>query len=88
MGMEDNAWHLDKRVPLALIVVIALQSAAFAYGYGQLSQRVEDNSDDITAINTVIPRLVRLETLMEGVHSTLQEIKVDLRTYNDQRRER
>jgi len=82
---EDN-WHLDKRVPIAIIVTFVLtmtaQSVIFAYGYGVLNEKVQHQQAAINKMNDVMPRLVRMETLMEGVLITLKEVRNDLRSSN------
>lgn len=37
----NGAWHLDKRIPLALIGAILMQTAAFGYWVGQISIRLD-----------------------------------------------
>jgi len=38
---EREHWHLDKRVPISLIVTIMVQTAAFMWFLSSLSHRVE-----------------------------------------------
>ena len=48
--MPDNGWHLDKRVPIALILTLAVQFAAGVWFAGQLAQRQDEQERRITAI--------------------------------------
>jgi len=47
---EREHWHLDKRVPISLIVTIMVQTAAFMWFLSSLSHRVEANTDAITEL--------------------------------------
>ena len=38
--MADNAWHLDKRVPIALIFTIMMQSGAAVWWAAGISERM------------------------------------------------
>lgn len=38
--MSDSQWHLDKKVPIALIITIFLQIAAFVWMAAKLDSRV------------------------------------------------
>ena len=40
-GDDDNAWHLDKKVPIAMIFAIVGQLAGFAWIASKLDSRVE-----------------------------------------------
>lgn len=37
----NGAWHLDKRIPLAMIGAILLQTAAFGFWVGKISNRLD-----------------------------------------------
>ena len=39
--MADNAWHLDKRVPIALIFTIMMQSGAAVWWAAGITERME-----------------------------------------------
>ena len=40
MGNNDEAWHLDKRVPLVFILAILLQTAGIVWWGSSISERV------------------------------------------------
>lgn len=46
--MNDNAWHLDKRVPISLIFALLLQTAGMVWWAASLSSRVEVNAREIS----------------------------------------
>jgi len=63
----SNHWHLDKRVPIALIVVIMLQTVTLGVWVGSVQERVARNERDIEAGSSTGERLARVETLLETI---------------------
>jgi TolA-binding protein len=47
----DTAWHLDRRVPITLILALAVQTAGMVWWAASLSGRVEVNARDISRVN-------------------------------------
>jgi len=91
---QDPNWHIDKHIPVALIVTIALfvlgQTAAFSYWGATMGGRVDqlerDRATAVVAVETasksaagLSERLVRLETKFDGAVEALAEIKSILR---------
>lgn len=75
--LEDPAstgWHLDKRIPIALIVALLANTAGLvAWGSRidfRVSQLEESRSQQVDQPN----KIVRLETKMEGVQDSLKDI--------------
>ena len=57
MGKEDRdlvGWHLDKRVPIGLIITVLLQTTAFGWFLSDVSSQVEINAKAIEANRTDI----------------------------------
>lgn len=73
--MDETKWHLDKRVPLALILTIVIQTAGLVWWASSLSERVNslEKSRDATAPQG--DRLTRVEVKLENVQSGIDEIK-------------
>jgi hypothetical protein len=69
-----SGWHLDKKVPLALIVTIVMQTATAIWAMSALSQRVTQIEMALSASTDQPARIVRVETQMEGVRDTLKEM--------------
>lgn len=69
-----SGWHLDKKVPLALIVTIITQTALAVWFIAGLSQRVTQLEVALSASTDQPARIVRVETQMEGVRDTLKEM--------------
>jgi hypothetical protein len=47
---EDIRWHADKRVPVALILAIALQFAGFIWYASKMDAAISANSKEITKL--------------------------------------
>ena len=47
--MSDTSWHLDKRVPISLILALLVQTAGMVWWAASLSGRVDVNARDIRA---------------------------------------
>ena len=72
---DDAKWHLDRRVPLALIVTIGLQTGAFIWWAASLSERVNTLERDRVASAPQGERLTRVEVKLEGVQTGIEDIK-------------
>jgi len=72
---QDRNWHLDKRVPIALIVTISLQTAAVIWWASSLSARVDHLERQMADASPRAERLVRVETKLEGLQTGIEEIK-------------
>jgi hypothetical protein len=81
----DHQWHLDKRVPLALIVTLALQSGAFIWWAAKADNRLEYLERTVNASAPQIERVIRLEAKMDSVAEALNDVKVILRARSDGR---
>jgi hypothetical protein len=68
-------WTVDKRVPLALIVTIVIQTGGLVWWASSLSERV--NSLERRAEQTApqADRLTRVEVKIESVQEGITEIK-------------
>lgn len=75
MKDDDTKWHLDKKVPIAMIVTIAMQTAGFVWWAASLSERVNTLERDALRSAPYAERIVRLETKMESIADGIQEIK-------------
>jgi Tfp pilus assembly protein PilO len=79
---EDNAWHLDKRVPIALIVAIMLQMGGFVYWGARVEARTEALETRVQALEGRFEaddadheRLVRVESLLASVDRRLERME-------------
>ena len=73
---DDQHWSLDKRVPLALIIAILMQTAAALWWAASLNARVEQLERQAIVAAPNVERIVRLETKMDAIFASLAEIKL------------
>lgn len=52
MSGASDPWHLDKRVPIALIITLIMQTAGMVWWAAGLSHRVDQHARDIAALTT------------------------------------
>lgn len=72
---DDKHWHLDRKVPIALIVTLAIQTGCFIWWLASVNARVEQLERQSAGQAPHLERIVRLETKMDAIFSTLAEIK-------------
>lgn len=79
-------WHLDKRVPVALIVTILTGYAGGIWWVSDLSHKVDNNTKDIVKMENAISeraaqntdasnRIIRIEEKLANQTDILREIK-------------
>lgn len=76
---QDRYWHLDKKVPIALIVTILVQTATVIWWASSLSVRVQHLESQVISARPQADRLTRVEVKLENVQSGVEEIKRLLR---------
>lgn len=76
---DDKHWSVDKRIPIALIVTMGLQTAGAVWWASGLSERVNvlEKRADVAAPQA--ERITRVEVRIETVIDNLKEIKELLR---------
>jgi hypothetical protein len=72
---SDRNWHLDKRVPIALIVTIALQTGSFIWWAASVSERVNTLERRAEQTAPQADRLTRVEVKIESIQEGITEIK-------------
>ena len=75
MNNDDKHWHLDRKVPIALIVAIAIQTGTGIWWAAGVNTRVEQLERQTNNTAPQAERIVRLETKMDGIFASLAEIK-------------
>lgn len=80
---DDGKWHLDKKVPLALIFALIMQSFILVAGGASLYTRVDQVERTVAAqgaaIAPITEKVIRVDAKMDGVKDDLTEIKLSLR---------
>lgn len=79
-------WHLDKRVPLALIFAIFLQTATVFWWASDINGRVNSLERSQALVNGDRDRLVRVEEKLEGTKELLVSIDKRLERMEERRR--
>ena len=81
--MADDApeakWHLDKRIPIALIVAIVVQTMAAVWWAGTSSARLDSIERRVEQMTPQAERIVRMETKIENIGLSINEIKALLK---------
>lgn len=71
-------WHLDRRIPIALIITIVVQTSVGVWWAATTTSQVAENSREIAELKAVtgdIPsRLSRIETRQEHMLQSMKEI--------------
>lgn len=75
----DNAWHLDKKVPIALMLALILQTGSAFYWGGRVENRItnlETHNEGVeqlsTRIRSVEGAVIRLDTTLNFLNETLK----------------
>ncbi len=74
----DEHWHLDRRVPLALIVTLVVYGAGFIWSYATLTNRMDVVERWIDDNKLIQNRLERLEVQGEFIRQSLTRIETKL----------
>ena len=82
---EDRQWHLDKKVPLALIMTIIGQTVVAAWGASNLWTRVGQLERQMQIAAPQFERIIRLEAKVDGIMGSLSEIKALINRRIEQR---
>lgn len=76
---EDTSWHLDRKVPISLIVAILMQTGGFFWWAATTSEKVSVLKERLDAIAPQSDRLTRVEVNIESIKESVLDIKQALR---------
>ena len=68
--MDEQPWHLDKRIPIALILAIILQVSGAVYWASKMESRIEANTSRIEVVDRDMSRLSRQIAAMAEASNT------------------
>jgi hypothetical protein len=71
----DNHWSLDKRIPIALIATLAIQTGGVLVWAGQVSQRIDMLERQSAEQKSFGERITRVEVTVETVKETTKDMK-------------
>lgn len=80
MNESKESWHLDKKVPIALIGALLLQTAGFGIWMGSMQERVATVEAWQTKNERLDTRLSVLESQLGNVQAILTRIENKLDT--------
>ena len=72
---SERHWHLDRRVPVALIVTIIMQTIGIVWWAASISARVDVLERRLEETRTNQSRIVRLEANQSAVYQRLDRIE-------------
>jgi hypothetical protein len=81
---DPQGWHLDKRVPIAIITAIAVQTFGIVWWAATLSARVDVNARDFDRVSSEISVLRELVHQQNVRNARLEEQITGLRADIDQ----
>jgi len=79
MDEDQKQWHLDRKVPIALIITIAVQTGGIIWWASDVNARVAQLERQAVAAGPQSERIIRLETQIEAIREGIAEIKVLIR---------
>lgn len=62
---SDKDWQVDKRIPVALIITLIMQTAGVGFWIGQTQQRVNQLERSVLIIEDTRERVIRMEAAIE-----------------------
>jgi hypothetical protein len=72
---SGRRWQIDKHIPLALIMTIVLQTATIVWWAAGINHEVADLKQRALSASTQPERIVRLETRLDAISDSLNEIR-------------
>jgi len=74
--MSEDSWHLSKSVPITLIFGLLVQGAAIVWTVSMMMSDIQDNAEDIVAIEQ---RMGRLENSVQNQAVALARIDENIK---------
>jgi len=71
---NSGQWHLDKRIPVALVFALLVQTAAGVWFAAKIDARVQFLEQTMNARADTRDRIVRVETQMISIRDLLARI--------------
>jgi len=73
-NVNRDTWQIDKKIPVALIFTLLLQTAGFAFWMGQLSVRIDQVESENLRYSTNSDRVTRLEVRIDNLTETVRNL--------------
>lgn len=81
---EDSSWHLDKRVPIALIIVLLGNIGTTAWWAATASEKLASLERRVELAAPQADRLTRVEVKLDTLVDTMHRIESNQRRANNQ----
>lgn len=78
-----SKWHIDKRIPVTMIIALAIQSAAVAFYGGQVSERIDNIEEKQVAASPNANRITTLETHLIYIAEDIKDIKEEFKRVSE-----
>ncbi len=76
---SDTEWRLEKKIPVGALIAIGIQTAAFAYFMGGLSERVSILERASQSRDSDIAKMARMESQISEIFRAVKRIEDDLK---------
>lgn len=76
---DDDNWHLDKKVPVAIIAAMLIQTGGIVWWAAQTSERLTSVERRIESTAPQADRLTRVEVKVDNLIDGVSDIKSILR---------
>lgn len=73
-----RAFHLDRRIPLAFVGALALQTCATLVWAGGAAERIKSLETQLARVQELTERTARLEEQARGMQASLDRIEMKL----------
>lgn len=77
--VDDGNWHLDKKVPVAIIAAMLIQTGGIVWWAAQTAERLSNVERRIEVTAPQADRLTRVEVKVDNLVDGVTEIKSILR---------
>ena len=82
---ESDHWTVDKRVPLALILILFSQTLGATWWAATMTSRVQTMEENAVMHKDLPNRILRTEILLSQLEKTLNRLNSTLQSINDKR---
>lgn len=76
---SDTKWHLDRKVPVSIIITILIQTGGVMWWAASANERLNSLEQKMVMLAPQGDRLTRVEVNIETIKDSLTEIKAILR---------
>jgi len=76
---SDSSWHLDRKVPVAIILALLMQTGGIVWWGATAAERLNALERKVESAAPQADRLTKVETRLEAVQDGISEIKSILR---------